>query len=153
MALALDETNTRSPPTLTHSDYRKSSPTAELPPPPPLTFHLLAKTRSISPPDRATQTSQHLPEFSMPYPDNPRAKVELLLAERKLNYYWHYAWRRKTIRGRHSAITAYLDVSEGNVRAAQSLSRHQNLSTLMIYDDNRHQLQGKASKDLGDLLE
>jgi integrase/recombinase XerC len=56
-------------------------------------------------------------------------------------------------RVRHSAITAYLDVSEGNVRAAQSLSRHQNLSTLMIYDDNRHQLQGKASKDLGELLE
>jgi integrase/recombinase XerC len=56
-------------------------------------------------------------------------------------------------RVRHSAITAYLDMSEGNVRAAQSLSRHQNLSTLMIYDDNRHQLQGKASKDLGDLLE
>ncbi|WP_310428105.1 tyrosine-type recombinase/integrase [Chamaesiphon sp. VAR_48_metabat_135_sub] len=56
-------------------------------------------------------------------------------------------------RVRHSAITAYLDVSEGNVRAAQSLSRHHNLSTLMIYDDNRHQLQGKASKDLGDLLE
>jgi integrase/recombinase XerC len=56
-------------------------------------------------------------------------------------------------RVRHSAITAYLDVSEGNVRAAQSLSRHQNLSTLMIYDDNRHQLQGKASKELGDLLE
>jgi site-specific recombinase XerC len=52
-------------------------------------------------------------------------------------------------RVRHSAITAYLDVSEGNVRAAQSLSRHQNLSTLMIYDDNRHQLQGKATKDLG----
>jgi integrase/recombinase XerC len=56
-------------------------------------------------------------------------------------------------RVRHSAITAYLDVSEGNVRAAQSLSRHQNLSTLMIYEDNRHQLQGKASKDLGDLIE
>jgi integrase/recombinase XerC len=56
-------------------------------------------------------------------------------------------------RVRHSAITAYLDVSEGNVRAAQSLSRHQNLSTLMIYDDNRHQLQGKASKELGDLLQ
>jgi hypothetical protein len=27
------------------------------------------------------------------------------------------------------------------------------LSTLMIYDDNRHQLQGKASKDLGELLD
>ena len=56
-------------------------------------------------------------------------------------------------RVRHSVITAYLDVSEGNVRAAQSLSRHQNLSTLMIYGDNRHQLQGKASKDLGELLD
>jgi transketolase N-terminal domain/subunit len=42
---------------------------------------------------------------------------------------------------------------EGNVRAAQSLSRHQNLSTLMVCDDNRHQLQGKTSKDLVDLLE
>jgi integrase/recombinase XerC len=31
---------------------------------------------------------------------------------------------------RHSAITAYLDASDGNLRAAQGLSRHANLNTL-----------------------
>jgi integrase/recombinase XerC len=39
---------------------------------------------------------------------------------------------------RHSAITAYLDASDGNIRAAQGLSRHANLNTLNRYDDNRH---------------
>jgi integrase/recombinase XerC len=55
-------------------------------------------------------------------------------------------------RVRHSAITAYLDSSGGDVRSAQSLSRHADPRTLMIYDDNRQGLQGKATKALGDLL-
>jgi integrase/recombinase XerC len=55
-------------------------------------------------------------------------------------------------RVRHSAITAYLDASGGDVRSAQSLSRHKDPRTLMIYDDNRQGLQGKATKALGDLL-
>jgi integrase/recombinase XerC len=54
---------------------------------------------------------------------------------------------------RHSAITAYLDSSGGDVRSAQSLSRHADPRTLMIYDDNRQGLQGKATKALGDLLD
>ena len=53
---------------------------------------------------------------------------------------------------RHSAITAYLDASDGNIRAAQALSRHSNLNTLTRYDDNRQQYQQKASNILGDLL-
>jgi integrase/recombinase XerC len=56
-------------------------------------------------------------------------------------------------RVRHSAITAYLDASDGNIRTAQSLSRHKDPRTLMIYDDNRHQLQRKATQELGDLLD
>jgi integrase/recombinase XerC len=56
-------------------------------------------------------------------------------------------------RVRHSAITAYLDASDGDVRSAQSLSRHKDPRTLMIYDDNRQGLQGKATKALGDLLD
>jgi integrase/recombinase XerC len=56
-------------------------------------------------------------------------------------------------RVRHSAITAFLDASGGDVRSAQSLSRHGDLKTLMIYDDNRQGLQGKASQALGDLLD
>jgi integrase/recombinase XerC len=56
-------------------------------------------------------------------------------------------------RVRHSAITAFLDASSGDVRSAQSLSRHEDLKTLMIYDDNRQGLQGKASQALGDLLD
>jgi integrase/recombinase XerC len=54
---------------------------------------------------------------------------------------------------RHSAITAFLDASGGDVRSAQSLSRHKDPRTLMIYDDNRQGLQGKASQALGDLLD
>jgi integrase/recombinase XerC len=56
-------------------------------------------------------------------------------------------------RVRHSAITAYLDASDGNTRVAQSLSRHKDPRTLMIYDDNRHQLQRQATRELGDLLD
>jgi integrase/recombinase XerC len=54
---------------------------------------------------------------------------------------------------RHSAITAYLDASDGDVRSAQSLSRHKDPRTLMIYDDNRQGLQGKATQALGNLLD
>jgi integrase/recombinase XerC len=53
---------------------------------------------------------------------------------------------------RHSAITAYLDASDGNIRAAQSLSRHANLNTLNRYDDNRHKYQAIASNTLADLV-
>ena len=53
---------------------------------------------------------------------------------------------------RHSAITAYLDASDGNIRAAQSLSRHANLNTLNRYDDNRHKYQAIATNTLADLV-
>jgi integrase/recombinase XerC len=51
-------------------------------------------------------------------------------------------------RVRHSAITAALDATEGNVRKVQKLSRHKQLDTLMIYDDNR----GKDQEELTELL-
>ncbi|AFY96941.1 site-specific recombinase XerD (plasmid) [Chamaesiphon minutus PCC 6605] len=53
---------------------------------------------------------------------------------------------------RHSAITAYLDASDGNIRAAQGLSRHANLNTLNRYDDNRHKYQAQATNVLADLV-
>jgi integrase/recombinase XerC len=53
---------------------------------------------------------------------------------------------------RHSAITAYLDASDGNIRAAQGLSRHTNLNTLTRYDDNRHKYQAIATTTLADLV-
>mgnify|MGYP000258716177 FL=1 len=53
---------------------------------------------------------------------------------------------------RHSAITAYLDASDGNIRAAQGLSRHSNLNTLNRYDDNRHKYQAIATNTLADLV-
>jgi integrase/recombinase XerC len=53
---------------------------------------------------------------------------------------------------RHSAITAYLDASDGNIRAAQALSRHANLNTLNRYDDNRHKYQAIATNTLADLV-
>jgi integrase/recombinase XerC len=53
---------------------------------------------------------------------------------------------------RHSAITAYLDASDGNIRAAQALSRHSNLNTLNRYDDNRHKYQAQATNTLANLV-
>ena len=53
---------------------------------------------------------------------------------------------------RHSSITAFLDASGGNLRAAQALSRHRNKNTLTLYDDNRRQEQKGASGMLEDLL-
>jgi integrase/recombinase XerC len=53
---------------------------------------------------------------------------------------------------RHSSITAFLDASGGNLRAAQALSRHSNQNTLTLYDDNRRQEQKGASGILADLL-
>jgi integrase/recombinase XerC len=50
---------------------------------------------------------------------------------------------------RHSAITAALDATDGNVRKVQKLSRHKNLNTLMIYDDNR----GRDQQDVTELLD
>ncbi|WP_210407302.1 hypothetical protein [Hydrocoleum sp. CS-953] len=43
--------------------------------------------------------------------------------------------------GSHSAITAVLERKGGNIRKAQSFSRHADLKTLMIYDDNLQQPQ------------
>jgi integrase/recombinase XerC len=49
--------------------------------------------------------------------------------------------------------TAHLNASDGNVRAAQALSRHADLKTLSLYDDNRHQHQKGATDLLGSLLD
>ena len=53
---------------------------------------------------------------------------------------------------RHSAITAALDATEGNVRKVQKLSRHANLETLMVYDDNREKAQLEITELLDDLI-
>lgn len=49
---------------------------------------------------------------------------------------------------RHSSITAALDATDGNVRKVQKLSRHAQIDTLLMYDDNRHNDQ----LDLSELL-
>jgi integrase/recombinase XerC len=54
---------------------------------------------------------------------------------------------------RHSAITAALDATDGNVRKVQKLSRHAKIETLMIYDDARENAQGELSDLLSDALE
>lgn len=54
---------------------------------------------------------------------------------------------------RHSAITAALDATNGDVRKVQKLSRHRKLDTLMIYDDNRTNMQGQVSDLLGNILD
>jgi integrase/recombinase XerC len=53
---------------------------------------------------------------------------------------------------RHSAITAALDATDGNVRKVQKLSRHRQLDTLMIYDDNRGRDQAQVTELLDDLV-
>ena len=53
---------------------------------------------------------------------------------------------------RHSAITAALEMSKGDVRKVKKLSRHTKLETLIIYDDNRENFQGEMSNGLSKLL-
>lgn len=50
---------------------------------------------------------------------------------------------------RHSAITAALDATDGNVRKVQKLSRHKKIDTLMLYDDNR----GRDQQDISQMLD
>lgn len=49
---------------------------------------------------------------------------------------------------RHTAITAALDTSGGNVRAAARFSRHAKLDTLTTYDDNRTDLAGTLAANV-----
>ncbi len=53
---------------------------------------------------------------------------------------------------RHSSITEALNLTNGDVRKVQKLSRHSNLNTLMLYDDNRQNLQGEVTSMLDDLF-
>jgi integrase/recombinase XerC len=53
---------------------------------------------------------------------------------------------------RHSGITAALDATGGDVRKVQKFSRHSDLNTLMIYDDNRRNMQGEVTDLLADLI-
>ncbi len=47
---------------------------------------------------------------------------------------------------RQAAITAVLDLSHGDVRAAARFSRHADIRTLTVYDDNRQDLGGKMAR-------
>lgn len=53
---------------------------------------------------------------------------------------------------RHSSITEALNLTDGDVRRVQKLSRHSNINTLLIYDDNRQDLQGEVTGMLDDLF-
>jgi integrase/recombinase XerC len=47
---------------------------------------------------------------------------------------------------RQAAITAVLDLSQGDVRAAARFSRHVDIQTLTVYEDNRRDLGGKMAR-------
>jgi integrase/recombinase XerC len=51
---------------------------------------------------------------------------------------------------RHASITAALDTSNGDVRAAHA--RHANPQTTLRYDDNRQDLAGKIAVGLAEAL-
>jgi integrase/recombinase XerC len=47
---------------------------------------------------------------------------------------------------RHGAITEALDITRGDVRSVQKFSRHRDLRTLLVYDDNRLDLAGDVAR-------
>jgi len=47
---------------------------------------------------------------------------------------------------RHSAVTAVLDATNGDIRAARKFARHGSVEVTLRYDDNREDLAGNASK-------
>jgi len=53
---------------------------------------------------------------------------------------------------RHSAITAALDATDGNYRKVRGFSRHKNMNTVAIYDDNRRDFAGEVAESVSDLL-
>ncbi|MEN9566046.1 MAG: hypothetical protein RLZZ69_1242 [Cyanobacteriota bacterium] len=53
---------------------------------------------------------------------------------------------------RHGSITAALDATNGNLRKVQKLSRHKDINTVMIYDDNRINYQDEITQLLDDLI-
>ena len=53
------------------------------------------------------------------------------------------------IKKQMSPITAALDATDGDVWKVQKLSRHRNLNTLMIYEDNR----GRDQQDVTEMLD
>lgn len=53
---------------------------------------------------------------------------------------------------RHSAITAVLDATNGDVRRARDFSRHSDVRTLTIYDDARTDVGGELAHRLGEAL-
>ena len=68
-----------------------------------------------------------------------------------VRYYCKKAGIKKPMspnRIRHSSITTALDKSRGDIRKVQKFSRHKNLNTLIIYDDNRIKNQLDLSKEL-----
>ena len=72
-----------------------------------------------------------------------------------VQYYFKLAGVEKQMsphRIRHSAITAALDATNGNVRKVQKLSRHRQIDTLMVYDDNRQPDQLEISQLLADMV-
>jgi integrase/recombinase XerC len=52
---------------------------------------------------------------------------------------------------RHSTITALLDATNGDYRRVQKLSRHKNIQTLTVYDDNRRDDQGALTQLLSEV--
>jgi integrase/recombinase XerC len=54
---------------------------------------------------------------------------------------------------RQAAITAVLDLSQGDVRAAARFSRHSDIRTLTVYDDNRQDQGGKMARLVASALE
>lgn len=51
---------------------------------------------------------------------------------------------------RHQAITRVLDLTAGDVRAAQRFARHASPATTMRYDDNRQDLAGQLARRLAE---
>ncbi|MBI5059906.1 tyrosine-type recombinase/integrase [candidate division KSB1 bacterium] len=47
---------------------------------------------------------------------------------------------------RHAAITEALDLMHGDVRSVQRFSRHKDIRTLTVYDDNRRDMGGEVAK-------
>ena len=51
---------------------------------------------------------------------------------------------------RHQAISRVLDLTNGNVRAAQRYARHSKPETTLRYDDDRTDLAGDMAKLIGE---
>lgn len=89
------------------------------------------------------------PLFVSYHPDGRRGRLSATSINRVINGLAARAGLRATPHGlRHASITSALDLSGGDVRRVAKFSRHKDVRTVELYDDNREDQAGQIAGEV-----